>query len=117
VVFISKDAADDGLHGRVDQLLNQSIASAWEGSIIDRFDAIARRFASRLAIQDAAASITYAELMTLVSRIAAATIAATQGRDGPVAIWLPAEATLSGCHAWRPCRRPSIRRAGCRLPG
>jgi len=94
VVFISKDAADDGLHGRVDQLLNQSIASASEGSIIDRFDAIARRFASRLAIQDAAASITYAELMTLVSRIAAATIAATQGRDGPVAIWLPAEATL-----------------------
>jgi hypothetical protein len=103
VVFISKDAADDGLHGRVDQLLNQSIASAWEGSIIDRFDAIARRFASRLAIQDAAASITYAELMTLLAGLP---LPRSRRRKD-----------ASGCHAWRPCRRPSIRRAGCRLPG
>jgi hypothetical protein len=37
-------------------------ASALGRSIIDRFEAIVRRFGARLAIQDTAVSLTYAEL-------------------------------------------------------
>jgi len=62
------------------------------GSVIARFEAIALRFSDRLAIRDDAASLTYAELGTLVERIALATQAATAGRPGPVGILLQREA-------------------------
>ena len=64
------------------------------GSVIDRFRAIAHRFASRPAIQDKAVTLTYAELATLVDKIAAATIAVTQGRAGPVILLLPPDANF-----------------------
>jgi amino acid adenylation domain-containing protein len=79
---------------RVDRPFELCAASSLEGSIIDRFNAIVRRFPSRLAIQDTAISVTYAELAGLVERIATATIAATEGRAGPVALLLHAGATL-----------------------
>ena len=63
-------------------------------SIIDRFDAIARCFASEVAVQDPSIRLTYAELAGLVNRIAAATIAAVERRPGPIAILLPANAYL-----------------------
>jgi amino acid adenylation domain-containing protein len=78
----------------VDQPSVLLAASALEGSIIDRFDAIVRQFPSRVAIQDMEASVAYAELAVLVDRIAAATVAATKGRPGPVAVLLAANATL-----------------------
>src|SRR5271157_2430509 len=79
--------------GPVDHPFEVFADSVLDKSIIDRFDAIVRRFASRLAIQDMAVSLTYAELAGLVDRIAAATAATTQG-DGPVAILLAADAQL-----------------------
>ena len=66
--------------------------SVLQGSVIDRFRAIAHRYASRPAIQDKAVTLTYAELAMLVDKIAAATIAVTQGRTGPVVLLLPADA-------------------------
>ena len=65
-----------------------------ESSIIDCFNAIVRRFPSRVAAQDAESSVTYAELALLVDRIAKSTIAATEGRDGPIALLLPSGVTL-----------------------
>jgi amino acid adenylation domain-containing protein len=66
--------------------------SALDSSIIDRFDAVARRFPERLAVQDLTRSLTYAELATLVDQIAAVTSGATAQRPGPVAILLKSEA-------------------------
>jgi amino acid adenylation domain-containing protein len=63
-------------------------------SIIDRFNAIVRRFPSEVAIQEPSIRLTYAELAGLVSRIATATIAAAEGRPGPIAILLQASAYL-----------------------
>ena len=60
--------------------------SALEGSVLDRFELVADRFPDRLAVQDDACALTYAELRAQVSRIAAAVAAAAQGREGPVAI-------------------------------
>jgi amino acid adenylation domain-containing protein len=68
--------------------------SVLEGSLIDRFREIAHRFASRPAIQDKAVTLTYAELATLVDKIAAATIAVTEGRGGPVILMLPPDANF-----------------------
>ena len=68
--------------------------SVLQGSVIDRFREIAHRFASRPAIQDKAVTLTYAELATLVDKIAAATIAVTQGRAGPVILLLPPDANF-----------------------
>src|SRR4051812_41776535 len=68
--------------------------SVLDGSVIDRFGAIARRFPSEAAVQDAAICLTYAELAELVNRIAAAITAAVQGRPGPIAILLQANAYL-----------------------
>jgi hypothetical protein len=48
--------------GPVDHPLEVFPASALGRSIIDRFEAIVRRFGARLAIQDTAVSLTYAEL-------------------------------------------------------
>ena len=83
------------LHGdRIDQPIKLTGAVFPDGSIVDRFNAVVRRFPSHLAIQDATVSITYAGLADLVNRIAAATIAATAGRLGPVAVLLPAGANI-----------------------
>jgi amino acid adenylation domain-containing protein len=81
-----------GYAGSFDPLFEPFTDSVLEGSIIDRFNAVARRFASRLAIQDAKVSLTYADLAALVERIAAATHAAIDHRPGPVALLLPADA-------------------------
>jgi amino acid adenylation domain-containing protein len=75
--------------GPVDRLFEVFPGSALEGSIIDRFEAIARRFGARLAIQDSSVSLSYAELAVLVGRIAAATAQAVADQPGPVAILLP----------------------------
>jgi amino acid adenylation domain-containing protein len=66
-----------------------------EGSIVDRFSAIVGRFPFSLAVQDKMGSVTYAELAILTNRIAAATIAAADGQNGPVAILLPASTGLA----------------------
>ena len=66
--------------------------AALEGSISDRFAKIAARFAERTAIQDMTRSLTYGELAHLVDRIAAATSAITDGREGPVATLLASDA-------------------------
>jgi acyl-CoA synthetase (AMP-forming)/AMP-acid ligase II len=63
--------------------------SALDGSIVDRFDATVRRFPSRLAISDAAQSLTYSELSSLIDRIAVAVDATVNKRPGPVAIFRP----------------------------
>jgi amino acid adenylation domain-containing protein len=61
--------------------------SALDGSIADRFDAVARRFPSRLALSDATQRLTYLELARLIDRIAVAIAAAIIKRPGPVAIF------------------------------
>jgi amino acid adenylation domain-containing protein len=68
--------------------------SALDRSVTDRFSTIADHFPSRVAVQDAAIALTYAELAALVNSIAAATIAAAQGRAGPVAILLSADVSF-----------------------
>lgn len=83
---------DDG--DVVDQPSELFTAFALEGSIIDRFHAMVRRFPAKLAIQDMEVSVTYGELAVLVDRIAALTIAATEGRPGPVAVLLAPNAAV-----------------------
>jgi len=78
--------------GPVNRSFEPISAADLAGSISIRFDAIAARFAGRLAIQDHTTSLTYAELRTFVDRIAATTQAATSGRAGPVGILLASEA-------------------------
>jgi non-ribosomal peptide synthetase component F len=63
-----------------------------DGSIIDRFDAIAARYSERLAVGDESRSLSYSEFSCLVDRIAAAVACATGDRSGPVAILLRNEA-------------------------
>lgn len=80
------------------------------GSITARFDAVASRFADRLAVADDAHSLTYAELSRLVKRIAAVTAVAAAGRAGPVGILLGPEArypaailgVLAACRGYVP---------------
>ena len=60
--------------------------SALQGSISDRFDAIAARYPDALAVQDLERRLTYRQLAGTVEAIAAAVSAA--GRSGPVAILL-----------------------------
>jgi amino acid adenylation domain-containing protein len=64
---------------------------AEHASVIERFDAIARRYAERVAVRDEARSLTYAELAGEYRRIAAA-IAALAADSGPVAVLLGHEA-------------------------
>ena len=78
--------------GPHDQPFEPFTDAVLESSIIDRFDVIAGRFASRVATQDSRVSLTYADLAALVERIAAATAAAIGDRPGPVALLLPADA-------------------------
>jgi len=75
--------------GPVDRPFEPFPYSARERSIIDRFEAVARRFSTRVAVSDCARSLTYADLATLTDRIADATAAAAADRPGPVAILLP----------------------------
>jgi amino acid adenylation domain-containing protein len=63
--------------------------AALQGSIVDRFDVVRRRYATRTAVADAVRCLTYAELARLVARTAAATVQAVVNRPGPVAILLP----------------------------
>jgi hypothetical protein len=72
--------------GPVDHPLEVFPASALGRSIIDRFEAIVRRFGARLAIQDTTVSLTYAELGGWVDRIATVISLAVASRPGPVAI-------------------------------
>jgi amino acid adenylation domain-containing protein len=74
--------------GPVDRPFEPFPASALERSIVDRFDAIARRFASRLAVRDCVRQLTYAELSALAGRVAAAIAPVVEDRPGPVAILL-----------------------------
>jgi fengycin family lipopeptide synthetase E len=83
-------ALDHG--GPVDRPFEAFPYSALEGSIVERFEAVTRRFAERLAIQDLTSRMTYSELAAMVNRIAGVTTAATVGRAGPVAILLKSEA-------------------------
>jgi amino acid adenylation domain-containing protein len=78
--------------GPVDRPFELFPYSVLEGSVIDRFYAMARRFSDRLAIQDLICCLTYGELAALVDRIAAVTTAATGQSAGPVAILLKSEA-------------------------
>ena len=75
--------------GPVDRLFEPFPESALETSIVDRFEATARRYAARVAVADTVRRLTYAELAHLVTRIAAATAQAVADRPGPVAILLP----------------------------
>jgi amino acid adenylation domain-containing protein len=81
------DAPDFG--GPVDRPYERFPETALEGSIIDRFDAIARRFSTRLAVSDSFLRLTYGDLAALTERIAAAILAAALDRPGPIAILLP----------------------------
>ena len=63
-----------------------------QGSVVDRFDAVARQFSPRLAVDDGTRALTYFELAALVDVIAEATTAEIAGCPGPVAILLHHEA-------------------------
>jgi amino acid adenylation domain-containing protein len=78
--------------GPVDRPFEAFPESALDGSVVDRFDAIVCRFPHRLAVQDAAFKLTYADVAAIAARIASATVTATAGRAGPVAILLRNEA-------------------------
>jgi fengycin family lipopeptide synthetase E len=78
--------------GPVDRPFEPFPYSVLEGSVIDRFCNVARRFPERLAVEDLTSCLTYCELAALVDRIAAVTTAATAQSAGPVAILLKSEA-------------------------
>jgi amino acid adenylation domain-containing protein len=78
--------------GPEDRLFEPFPRSALDGSVVDRFDAIAARWPDRLAIQDLNSCLSYTELAAIVARIAVATNGAILGRTGPVAILLRSEA-------------------------
>ena len=66
-------------------------AAAMDGSVADRFDAIARRCPGELAASDRERSLTYGELRAMAASISGM-IAAAGARPGPVAILLANEA-------------------------
>jgi amino acid adenylation domain-containing protein len=72
--------------GPTDRPFDPFPAEALEGSVLDRFALMAGRYPDRLALQDHAASLTYAELEALARRGARAVLAAVGDRPGPVAI-------------------------------
>jgi amino acid adenylation domain-containing protein len=78
--------------GPVDRPFEAFPECALQGSIVDRFEAIAERFPDRLAIQDQTSSLTYRELGAIVARISAATASAIDGRPGPIGIFLGRDA-------------------------
>src|SRR5262245_47006861 len=78
--------------GPVDRPFEPFPPSTLDGSIVDRFEHMARRFPERLAVSDSHRNLTYAELAVLVERIANATAVAAADRPGPVAILLASDA-------------------------
>jgi amino acid adenylation domain-containing protein len=80
--------------GPTDQPFEPIPLSALEGSVPDRFDAVARRFADRPAIEDLDRRLTYEELAALVRRIAAGIERSAGGREGPVAVLLRNDASF-----------------------
>jgi fengycin family lipopeptide synthetase E len=78
--------------GPIDRPFEPFPYSVLEGSVIDRFYDVARRFSERLAIQDLTCCLTYSELTALINRIGAVTTAVTAQSAGPVAILLKSEA-------------------------
>jgi acyl-CoA synthetase (AMP-forming)/AMP-acid ligase II len=84
--------------------------SALDGSIIDRFKAVAARYPDRPAVWDRDLAVTYTDLAALVHRVSSH-IAQTLGdREGPVAILMPDEARPA-----QPARAPGVGRAVQRL--
>ncbi len=79
--------------GPVDVPFEPFPEAALEGSILDRFDLMARRHAGRLAVQDGERSLTYGELAAAADAVAAA-LHAGLDRPGPVALLLPTGASL-----------------------
>jgi amino acid adenylation domain-containing protein len=82
--------------GPIDRPFQPFSVSELDGSLIDRFETIVRRFPDRLAVQDGRCRLTYAELAALADRIAAAISAAASTRPGPVAILMRSEARFVG---------------------
>ena len=78
--------------GPVNRPFDPFPCSALDGSIVDRFDATARRFSQHLAISDHVRRLTYRELAIIVDRIAVSVATATADRPGPVAILLARDA-------------------------
>jgi amino acid adenylation domain-containing protein len=94
--------------GPVDRPFEPFPHAALEKSIVDRFEATARRYAARTAVADTVRRLTYAELAHLVARIAAATVQAVDDRPDPVVILLPRDiyfpaAMLGALAAGRGC--------------
>jgi amino acid adenylation domain-containing protein len=67
---------------------------AIERPAIERFWAIARRCADRLAVRDLEKSLTYGELADQVRRLAGAIRQGAGAREGPVAVLLPNDASF-----------------------
>ena len=63
-------------------------------TVVDRFDAAAERFADRIAVQDATASLTYGELRRRVWSIATA-VNDRLDRPGPVVVLTPHEVSAA----------------------
>jgi amino acid adenylation domain-containing protein len=66
--------------------------SALRGSVVDRFDEIARRFSDRPAVTDGVRAFTYGQLAHHAGAVAEAIEGAAAGRPGPVAVLLANEA-------------------------
>jgi amino acid adenylation domain-containing protein len=78
--------------GPVDLPFEAFPESALQASIVDRFEAIAKRFPDRLAIRSQSRSLTYRELSGLVAKIRAATASAAGSRSAPIGIFLGQDA-------------------------
>ena len=72
-----------------------------EGSVVDRFEKIASRFADRIAVKYQARSLTYAELNTAANRVAGMLLSRDGGAAEPV-----------GCFSTR-TSRPSVPCSAC----
>jgi fengycin family lipopeptide synthetase E len=89
------------------------------GSIVDRFDDVARRFSDRLAVSDPVRQLTYRELAGFVDAVATAIVQAAGDRAGPVALLFAGDAyfpaallgTLAAGRAFMPLdiRSPAAR--------
>ena len=68
-------------------------AAAWEGTLPDRFEIIARRFGDRIAVHDLERALTYAKLAAEIDNTARA-VAALEAPEGPIALTAPLDARL-----------------------
>jgi amino acid adenylation domain-containing protein len=78
--------------GPIDRPFEPFPERALDASIVDRFEAVARRHPDRLAIQDQANSFTYGQLAALVARIGAATASLANRSTAPIGILLGRDA-------------------------